>query len=156
QDQQAHLYCAGSVRHEVHRGMKKAVGLVLGVLVVICGLVPYEFGVRTEQTWIALVPLVARVWDMPLSTTRYTRGWFSSRAEPLLAPPPAIAVVLRAYAPHTPTPSTTPEGLTIVHRILHGPFPIGLRPGGIISLIPMQALIISSLAPGAHSSSQGV
>ncbi len=140
----------------MHRGMKKAVCLVVGVLVVVCSLVPYEFGVRTEQTWTALVPLAAQVWDIPVSTTRYRRGWFSSTAETFLELPPAVAVVLRAYVPHTPAPSATPEGLTIMHRILHGPFPVGLRPGGIISLVPMQTLVISSLAPGARSSSREV
>jgi len=136
--------------------MKKAVGLVVSVLVVVGGLVPYQFGVRTEQTWTALVPLAAHVWDIPVSTTRYTRGWFSSTAETFLELPPLVAVVLRANVPHTPTPSGTPEGLTMVHRILHGPFPVGLRPGGIISLVPVQTMIISSLAPGARSSSRGV
>src|SRR5262249_45958696 len=148
--------CVGRVRDEVQRSMKKAVGLVVGVFVVICGLVPYEFGVRTEQAWTALVPLAARVWDIPLSTTSYKRGWFSSTAETVLALPPAVAVILQAYVPYTSTPSATPEGLTIVHRILHGPFPIGLRPGGIISLVPAQTLIISALAPSLRSSSQGV
>src|SRR5262249_53586681 len=33
---------------------------------------------------------------------------------------------------------------------------VGRRPGGIISLVPAQTLIISSLAPGSRSASQGV
>lgn len=129
--------------------MKKAVCLVVGVLVVVYALMPYAVGVYTEQTWTALVPLAARVWDIPVSTTRYTRGWFSSTAETFLELPPVLAAVLRAYVPHTPAPVATPEGLTVAHRILHGPFPVGPRPGGIISLVPAQTLIISSLAHGA-------
>jgi len=136
--------------------MKKAVCLVVGGFVVVCGLASYEFGVRIEQAWTALVPLVAQVWNIPVSTTHYTRGWFSSTAETFLELPPALAVVLRAYVLPRPTPSAAPEGLIMVHHILHGPFPIGPRPGGIISLVPMHTLIISALAPGARGSSRGV
>jgi uncharacterized protein YdgA (DUF945 family) len=135
----------------VHRGMKKAVGLVVGGLVVVCSLVSYGFGVLTEQTWNTVVPLAAHVWDIPVATTRYTRGWFSSTAETFLALPPAAAALLEAYVSHTPTPAGTRQGLTVVHRILHGPFPVGPRLGGIISLVPVPTRIISSLAPDVTS-----
>lgn len=140
----------------MHRRMKKAVGLVGGVLLVVCGLVPYGFGVLTEQAWTALVPQAAQVWDIPVHTTGYTRGWFSSTAETFVELPPAVAALLHAYVPHTLTPSATPQGLTIMHRILHGPFPIGLRPGGIIALVPVPTMIISALEPGARASSREV
>lgn len=138
----------------MQRRINRAVGLVASLLVVLCGLVPYGFGIVTEQAWTALVPLATQVWDIPVSTTRYTRGWFSSTAEMFLELPPAVAAVFHAYVPHTP--SATPEGLTIVHRILHGPFPVGPRPGGMLSLVPVQTTIISSLAPGARGASRGV
>src|SRR5262249_8591225 len=54
-----------------------------------------------------------------------------------------------------PTPAGTGQGLTVVHRILHGPFAVGPRLGRIISLVPVPAMIISSLAPNATSRDGG-
>ena len=68
--------------------MKKAIGLVVGVLIMLCGVAPYGFGIRTEQTLTALVQLAEDVLDIPIYTTRYSRGWFSSTAETWLALPP--------------------------------------------------------------------
>ena len=152
--EQAH--CGRGVRGEAPARMKKAIGLVGGVLVIVFGLAPYGFGVRTEQTLTALVQLAEDVLDMPVYTTRYTRGWFSSTAETWLAIPPEVAETLRAYVPFMPTPPVRAEGLTMVHRILHGPFPIGVRSGGTSSLLPVQTMITSSLVPGAPGSSGGV
>jgi len=47
------------------------------------------------------------------------------------------------------THSARTEGLTMVHRILHGPFPLGLRPGSTTSLLPVQTMLTSALVPGA-------
>ena len=131
----------------MRRHIKKTVGLVVGGLVVVCSLVSYGFGVLTEQAWHTQMPLIARAWDLPVSTTRYTRGWFSSTAETFLVLSPAAAALCAAYVSHTPTAVGTRQGLTVVHRILHGPFPVGPRLGRIISLVPVPAMIISSLAP---------
>lgn len=128
--------------------MKTVCGLVAGVLVIVCGLAPYGFGIRTEQTLTTLVQLAAYVWDIPMYTTRYTRGWFCSTSETFVALPPEVAAVLRPYLPHTPTSSATPEGLIMAHHIRHGPFPLSPRPHGVMSLLPVQTLITSSLAPG--------
>jgi uncharacterized protein YdgA (DUF945 family) len=128
--------------------MKKAIGLVVGVLVMICGVAPYGFGVRTEQTLTTLVQLAEDVLAMPVYTTRYTRGWFSSTAVTWLALPPEIAEALRTYVPFVLTPAARAEGLTIMHRILHGPFPIALRSGGTTSLLPVQTILTSELVPG--------
>ena len=133
--------------------MKKAVCLVVGALIVVCGLAPYGFGVRTEQTLTALVQLTADAWNIPLYTTHYTRGWFGSTAETFLELPPEMAAVLRPYLPHVP--SATPEGLTMAHHIQHGPFPLGVRLGVSLSLLPVQTMIISSLVPGVLGSSRG-
>ena len=73
--------------------MKKAIGLVVGGLVMLCGVAPYGFGVRTEQTLTALVQLAEYVLDVPISTSRYTRGWFSSTAVTWLTLPPELAEV---------------------------------------------------------------
>jgi len=128
--------------------MKKALGLVVAVLVVVGGVAPYGFGIRTEATLTTLVQMAEDVLDLPIYTTRYTRGWFSSTAETWLALPPDLAEVLRAYAPFMLTPSARAAGLKAVHRILHGPFPVSLRPGGITSLLPVQTIITSALVPG--------
>ena len=79
--------------------MKKALGLVVAVLVMVCGVAPYGFGIRTEATLTTLVQLAEDVLDIPVYTTRYTRGWFSSTAETWLALPPDIAEAFRAYVP---------------------------------------------------------
>jgi uncharacterized protein YdgA (DUF945 family) len=128
--------------------MKKAIGLVVGGLVMLCGVAPYGFGVRTEQTLTALVQLAEYVLDVPIATTRYTRGWFSSTAATWLALPPEIAEALRAYVPFVLTPAARAEGLTLTHRILHGPFPIALRAGSTTSLLPVQTILTSELVPG--------
>ena len=62
-------------------------------------------------------------WTFP-STPRYTRGWFSATAETWLALPPDIAAAFRAYVPFMLTHSARAEGLTMAHRIRHGPFPL--------------------------------
>ncbi|HEY5864431.1 MAG TPA: DUF945 family protein [Candidatus Tectomicrobia bacterium] len=128
--------------------MKKAIGLVVGGLVMLCGVAPYGFGVRTEQTLTALVQLAEYVLDVPISTSRYTRGWFSSTAVTWLTLPPELAEVLRAYVPFVLTPAARAEGLTVMHRILHGPFPVALRAGGAMSLLPVQTILTSELVPG--------
>jgi uncharacterized protein DUF945 len=128
--------------------MKKAIGLVMAVLVMVCGVAPYGFGIRAEETLTALVQLAEDVLDIPVYTTRYSRGWFSSTAETWLALPPDIAAVLRAYVPFMLTPSARAAGLTMVHRILHGPFPFALRPGSPTPLFPVQTVLTSSLVPG--------
>src|SRR5215510_13640287 len=129
--------------------MKKAIGLVVLVLVMVCGVAPYGFGIRTEETLTTLVQLAEGVLDIPVYTTRYTRGWFRSTAETWLVLPPGITKALRAYVPFVLTHSAGAEGLTMVHRILHGPFPLGLRPGSTTSLLPVQTMLTSSLVPGA-------
>jgi uncharacterized protein YdgA (DUF945 family) len=129
--------------------MQKAIGLVVCVLVSVFGVVPYVFGVRTEQTLTALVQVAEYVLDVPIYTTRYTRGWFSSTAETWLALPPAVAETVRASVPFMLTPSARVEGLRLVHHIRHGPFPLGARPVSIRSLLPVQTIITSSLLPGA-------
>jgi uncharacterized protein YdgA (DUF945 family) len=134
--------------------MKKAIGLVVAVLVVVCGVAPYGFGIRTEETLTALVQLAEDVLDMPIYTTRYTRGWFSSTAETWLALPSDIAEVFRAYVPFVLQHMARAEGLTAVHRILHGPFPVSLRPGGATSLLPVQTIITSTLVPGVPGTSR--
>jgi uncharacterized protein YdgA (DUF945 family) len=128
--------------------MKKAIGLVVGGLVMLCGVAPYGFGVRTEQTLTALVQLAEYVLDVPISTIRYTRGWLSSTAATWLALPPEIAEALRAYVPFVLTPAASAEGLMIMHRILHGPFPIAIRASGTASLLPVQTILTSELVPG--------
>ena len=128
--------------------MKKAIGLVVGGLVMLCGVAPYGFGVRTEQTLTALVQLAEYVLDVPISTSRYTRGWFSSTAVTWLTLPPELTEALRAYVPFVLTPAARAEGLTVMHRILHGPFPVALRAGGAISLLPVQTILTSELVPG--------
>ena len=128
--------------------MKKAIGLVVGGLVMICGVAPYGFGVRTEQTLTALVQLAEDALDVPIYTTWYTRGWFSATAATWLALPPELAEALRAYVPFVLTPAARAEGLTIMHRILHGPFPVALRAGGTTSLLPVQTILTSELVPG--------
>ena len=129
--------------------MKNAIGLVVAVLVILCGVAPYGFGIRTEETLTTLVQLAEDVLDIPIYTTRYTRGWFRSTAETWLALPPDIAEALRVYVPFVLTHAGRAEGLTVVHRILHGPFPLGLRPGSTTSLLPVQTMLTSSLMPGA-------
>ena len=129
--------------------MKKAIGLVVARLIMLCGVAPYGFGIRTEQTLTTLVQLAEDVLDIPVYTTRYTRGWFRSTAATWLALQPDIAAVLRAYVPFVLTHSARAEGLTVVHRILHGPFPLGLRPGSATSLLPVQTILTSELVPGA-------
>ncbi len=129
--------------------MKKAIGLVVAVLVIVCGVAPYGFGIRTEETLTTLVQLAEDVLDIPIYTTGYTRGWFRSTAETRLVLPPDIAVALRAYVPFMLTHAARTEGLTMVHSILHGPFPLGLRPGLTTSLLPVQTMLTSSLVPGA-------
>ena len=136
--------------------MKKAIGLVVGGLVIVFGLAPYGFGVHTEPVWTSLVQLAEDVLDIPVYTTRYTRGWFSSTAETWLAIPPEVAETLRAYVPFMPGHPARAEGLTMVHRILHGPFPISARPDGTRSLLPVQTIITSSLIPGALGAPGGV
>ena len=101
--------------------MRKAIGLVVAVLLIICGVAPYGFGIRTEETLTTLVQLAEDVLDIPIYTTRYTRGWFRSTAETWLALPPDIAEALRVYVPFVLTHAGRAEGLTVVHRILHGP-----------------------------------
>ena len=128
--------------------MKKAIGFVVGGLLMLCGVAPYGFGVRTEQTLTALVQLAEDVLDVPIYTTQYTRGWFSSTAATWLALPLEIAEVLRAYVPFVLTPAARAEGLAIMHRILHGPFPVALRAGGAMSLLPVQTILTSELVPG--------
>jgi uncharacterized protein YdgA (DUF945 family) len=128
--------------------MKKAISLVAAVLVIICGVAPYGFGIRTEETLTTLVQLAEDVLDIPIYTTRYTRGWFHSTAETWLALPPEMTEAFRAYVPFMLTHSARAAGLTMVHRILHGPFPLGLRPGGITSLLPVQTILTSTLVPG--------
>ena len=134
--------------------MKKAIGLVVAVLVMVCGIAPYGFGIRTEETLTTLVQLAEDILDIPVYTTRYTRGWFSSTAETWLALPPEMSEILRAYVPFVLTHSARAEGLTMVHRILHGPFPVGLRPGGTTSLLPVQTILTSSLVPGVPGMSR--
>jgi len=58
--------------------MKNAIGLVVAVLVIVCGVAPYGFGIRTEETLTTLVQLAEDVLDIPIYTTGYTRGWFRS------------------------------------------------------------------------------
>ena len=128
--------------------MKKAIGLVVAVLIIVCGVAPYGFGIRTEETLTTLVQQAEDVLDIPVHTTRYTRGWFSATAETWLALPPDIAAAFRAYVPFMLTHSARAEGLTMAHRILHGPFPLGLRPGSTTSLLPVQTMLTSSLVPG--------
>jgi uncharacterized protein YdgA (DUF945 family) len=128
--------------------MKKAIGLVVGGLLMLCAVAPYGFGVRTEQTLTTLVQLAEYVLDVPIATTRYTRGWFSSSAATWLALPPELAEALRAYVPFVLTPAASAEGLTVVHHILHGPFPIALRVGGTTPLLPVQTMLTSELVPG--------
>jgi uncharacterized protein YdgA (DUF945 family) len=128
--------------------MKKALILVVAVLVLVGGIAPYGFGIRTEETLTTLVQLAEVVLDIPVYTTRYTRGWFRSTAETWLALPPDIATALRAYVPFMLTHSARAEGLTVMHRILHGPFPLSLRPGNTASLLPVQTILTSSLVPG--------
>jgi uncharacterized protein YdgA (DUF945 family) len=128
--------------------MKKAIGLVVAVLVIVCGVAPYGFGIRTEETLTTLVQLAEDVLDIPVYTTRYTRGWFRSTAETWLVLPPEITNALQAYVPFVLTHSARADGLTVVHRILHGPFPLGLRPGSTTSLLPVQTMLTSSLVPG--------
>jgi uncharacterized protein YdgA (DUF945 family) len=126
------------------------------VLAIVCGVAPYGFGIRTEETLTTLVQLAEDVLDIPIYTTRYTRGWFRSTAETWLVLPPEITKALRDYVPFVLTHSARAEGLTVVHRILHGPFPLGLRPGGSMSLLPVQTMLTSSLVPGApRASSDG-
>src|SRR5262245_27681593 len=120
----------GRRKDEAPVRMKKAIGLVVGVLVMIGGVAPYGFGVRTEQTLTTLVQLAEDVLDIPIYTTRYTRGWFSSTATTWLALPPEIADVFQTYVPFVLTRASRAAGLTIMHRILHGPFPVALRAGG--------------------------
>src|SRR5437762_12086058 len=108
--------------------MKRALGLVVCVRISVFGVAPYVFGVRTEQTLTTLVQLADYVLDMPLYTTRYSRGWFDSTAETWLALSPEVAETLRTYVPFLLTPATRAEGLTIGHHILHGPFPLSARP----------------------------
>ena len=74
----------------------------------------------TEETLTTLVQLAEEVLDIPVHTTRYTRGWFRSTAETWLALPPDIAAALRAYVPFMLTHSARAEGLTMVHRICMG------------------------------------
>jgi uncharacterized protein YdgA (DUF945 family) len=128
--------------------MKKAIGLVVAVLVIVWGVAPYGFGIHTEETLTTLVQLAEDVLDIPVYTTRYTRGWFRSTAETWLVLPPDIVKALRAYVPFILTHSARAAGLTMVHRILHGPFPLGLRPGSTTSLLPVQTMLTSSLVPG--------
>ena len=134
--------------------MKKALSLVVAVLVMVCGVAPYGFGIRAEETLTTLVQLAEDVLDIPIYTTRYRRGWFSSTAETWLALPPDIAAALRAYVPFMLTPSARAEGLTMVHRILHGPFPLGRRPGSTTLLLPVQTVLTSSLVPGVPGASR--
>jgi uncharacterized protein YdgA (DUF945 family) len=134
--------------------MKKALGLVVAVLVLVGGVAPYGFGIRTEETLTTLVQLAEEVLDIPVYTTRYTRGWFRSTAETWLALPPDIAAALRAYVPFMLTHAARAEGLTMVHRILHGPFPLSLRPGNTASLLPVQTILTSSLVPGVPRASR--
>jgi uncharacterized protein YdgA (DUF945 family) len=128
--------------------MKKAIGLVVVVLVMVCGLAPYGFGIRTEETLTTLVQVAEQVLDIPVYITRYTRGWFSSTAETWFTLSPDIAEALGAYVPFVLQHTARGEGLTVVHRILHGPFPVGLRPGGTSSLLPVQTIVTSTLVPG--------
>ena len=110
-----------NVGDEAQRRMKKALCLVGCALLVVCALAPYGFGIRTEQTLTTLVQLVADAWDIPMHTTRYTRGWFGSTAETFLALPPEVAALLRPYLPRLP--SAAPEGLTMTHSYPAWAFP---------------------------------
>jgi uncharacterized protein YdgA (DUF945 family) len=134
--------------------MKKAIGLVVAVLVMVCGVAPYGFGIRTEATLTTLVQLAEDILDIPVYITRYTRGWFSSTAETWLTLPPDIAEALRTYVPLVLQHTARAEGLTVGHRILHGPFPMSLRPGGTTSLLPVQTIITSTLVPGVPGASR--
>src|SRR5262245_65974792 len=94
--------------------MKKAMGLVVVVLVIVCGVAPYGFGIRTQETLTTLVQLAEGVLDIPVYTTRYTRGWFRSTAETWLVLPSGITKALRTYVPFVLTHSARAEGLTMV------------------------------------------
>ena len=51
--------------------MKKAIGLVVAVLIIVGGVAPYGFGIRTEETLTTLVQLAEDVLDIPVYTTVY-------------------------------------------------------------------------------------
>lgn len=132
--------------------MKTALCLVACILVVVGGLAPYGFGIRIEQIFTVLIQEGARSWNWPMSTSHYTRGWFCSTAATFVALPPGLRELLRPYMPQLS--AALPAGLTLVHHIQHGPFPFAARADGVFSLLPVQAIITSALAPEASGATE--
>ncbi len=132
--------------------LKMTLGLLLGSLILVWGLAPYGFGWRTEQTIRTLVQVAEHVFDVPLYTTQYHRGWFGATAETWLALPPVVLTALRPYLPPTWLPSAAGDGLTLTHHIQHGPFPLGQRPDGLSAWQPVQTIMTSLVLPGASGS----
>jgi len=130
--------------------LKILCALVGGLLASVSVLAPYGFGLRTEQTLTALVQLAEELWDIPIYTTAYHRGWWNATAETWLVLPPGTLETWRHTLPFLPpmTPASD-HGLTLTHHILHGPLPFGARPSGVPSLRPVQTMLSSGLFPGA-------
>lgn len=119
------------------------------------GLAPYGFGLRTEHILSALVHAAAQIFDVPLSISEYRRGWFSTSAETWLALPPTLIASLEPYLPATLLPPARGDGFLLTHDIRHGPWPVAARPPGVAWLRPVQTLITSRLFPGAPGRFQG-
>ncbi|HEX9626577.1 MAG TPA: YdgA family protein [Acidiferrobacterales bacterium] len=89
----------------MNRGALVAVG-VLGLLAAGAAVVPYWFGIRAEETYNAQLKQATDQGKLSVSQSSFERGWLSSTAETTVSVPGA------------------PVGITMLHKIHHGPFPI--------------------------------
>jgi uncharacterized protein YdgA (DUF945 family) len=89
----------------VNRGSLLAVG-VLGLLAAAAAAVPYWFGIRAEETFNTQLKQATDQGKLSVSQSSFERGWLSSTAEATVSVPGA------------------PVGITMLHKIHHGPFPI--------------------------------
>jgi len=131
--------------------VKKIVIIVVVVLLTAVAALPYWFGMQAESAYEALVKEMTENGDLTVTNNNFQRGWLDSTADT------------------TFTVTGTPVTITVLHRIGHGPLPLGddfqiqpvlariksdmsvNLPGGLVKLPPITAMTDVYLAGNSQS-----
>jgi len=131
--------------------VKKILIVVVVVLIAAVAALPYWFGMQAESAYQALIKETTENGDLTVTSNNFQRGWLDSTADT------------------TFTVTGTPITITVLHRISHGPLPIGddfqlqpvlariksdmsvSLPGGLVKLPPITGMTDVYLAGNSQT-----
>lgn len=106
--------------------MKKILVLV-SVLVLFLGGVPYYLGGKAQQTLTAQHKVLSEKFYVDIMSRDYQRGWFSSTETTVVRLHPEVLAKVHPYLPEN-IKNVVNQPITIVNHIKHGLFADGIKP----------------------------